>query len=202
MGDGYGPIVVSRDPRPASSLHECLLAVPGLQTSAYMALCIYLYPRKPTVKVVRFDEIPERVLSREVDAGLLIHEGQITYQDAGMYLIEDLGQWWTRETSLPLPLGVNAIRRELPGVDKSKLARLLRESVTYSLTHREQALEYALSFSHGLEAEKAIRFIEMYVNDLTLDLRERGRSAIELFLNRGSVQLQNKTPLVLDFVEY
>lgn len=185
MGDGYGPVVVSRKPLVVSDLARVTIAIPGLQTSAYLALRLYLHPYEPAVHAVKFDEIEARVLAGEYDAGLLIHEGQLTYGDEKLKLVADLGAWWKDETSLPLPLGINAIKRYIPEDAKHDIARLLKESIAYALSNPQDALEYALSFARGLPAADAKRFINMYVNDLTLNMGEAGLQAIRLFLERS-----------------
>jgi 1,4-dihydroxy-6-naphthoate synthase len=187
MGDGYGPVVVSREPLSHDDLARATIAIPGLQTSAYLALRLFLHPYEPAVYAVKFDEIEARVLAGEYDAGLLIHEGQITYGDEGLKLVADLGAWWKDETGLPLPLGINAIKRDIPEDAKRDINRVLKESVAYALTNQYDALEYALSFARGLPAADAKRFINMYVNDLTLNMGETGLQTIRLFLERSDV---------------
>ncbi len=199
MGDGYGPIVVSREPLASDDLVRATIAIPGLQTSAYLALRLYLHPYEPAVHAVKFDEIEARVLAGEYDAGLLIHEGQLTYRDEELKLVADLGAWWKDETGLPLPLGINVIKRDIPEDAKHDVARLLKKSIAYALTNQHDALEYALSFARGLPATKAQEFVNMYVNDLTLNLSETGLQAIGLFLERSDVwkPTQNKAIDVL-----
>ncbi|MCC6444788.1 MAG: ABC transporter substrate-binding protein [Armatimonadetes bacterium] len=183
MGDDYGPVVVAREPSSIESLRGVKIAVPGLLTSAYLALCLCLPDFEPVV--MPFDAIMEAVAAGEVPAGLLIHEGQLTHSALGLSAVIDLGVWWRQETGLPLPLGVNAVRADLPEEVKSQASRLLQESIRYALDHRREALEYALRFARDLEPAQADRFVGMYVNDLTLDLGERGRKSIELFLRKG-----------------
>ena len=181
MGDNYGPIVVAREE--LDSLEGKRIAIPGKLTSAYLAL--KLYERNFSPVEVPFDLIPETVAKGEVDAGLLIHEGQLTYPELGLVKVVDLGEWWHRETSLPLPLGGNAIRRDLGEEVMRRVASYLRKSIRYALEHEEEALEYALQFGRGLDREKNRRFVRMYVNDYTLDYGEKGKHAIRLFLKRG-----------------
>jgi 1,4-dihydroxy-6-naphthoate synthase len=183
FGDGYGPILVTRDPLPAGSLSGKVVAVPGTLTSAYLAL--RLHSGEFDHRVVPFEEIPARVLDGSVDAGLLIHEGQLTYSREGLLKAADLGEWWKRETGLPLPLGVNLVRKDL-GIDRCRqAARLLRRAIDHSLSHREEALNYAMEFGRGLERELTDRFVGMYVNDFTRDAGSPGRRAINQFLERG-----------------
>ena len=181
MGDGYGPVVVAREE--LDSLKGKKVAVPGKLTSAYLAL--RLYESGFSVVEVPFDHIPEAVASGRVDAGVLIHEGQLTYSELGLVKLVDLGEWWYRETSLPLPLGGNAIKRDLGEEVMHRVARCLRESIRYALEHEEEALEYAIGFARGLDREKNRRFVRMYVNEYTLDYGERGREAVRLFLRKG-----------------
>ena len=183
MGDNYGPIVVARQDGP-SSLDDVKVAVPGLLTTAFLALRLY----KPDVKyeVMPFDQIQDAVHNKIVDGGLLIHEGQLTYGDEGLKKIVDLGEWWSARTGgLPLPLGGNVIRRDLGPEMVKKVSRILHASIAYSLAHRDEALDYALQFGRGLDREKADTFVGMYVNELTLDYGERGRKALQLLLDEA-----------------
>ena len=177
MGDRYGPIVVARNDGP-SSTRGITVAVPGTLTTAFLTLRLY----DPDVQyvVMNFDHIQDAVRRGEVDAGLLIHEGQLTYQDEGLKKIVDLGEWWADRTGgLPLPLGGNIIRRDLGPETIAKLSRLLHESIAYGLEHRQEALDYALTFGRGLDRARADRFVGMYVNELTLSYGERGREAVQ-----------------------
>jgi 1,4-dihydroxy-6-naphthoate synthase len=183
MGDRYGPILVARERWEPSDLSGRRIAVPGSMTSAYLALRLY----QPDIQhvIIPFDRIMDAVQRREVDAGLLIHEGQLTYAREGLHKIVDLGEWWHEITGLPLPLGGNAIRRDL-GEDKIReISRLLRESIQYALNHRADALRHALQYARGLDGALADRFVGMYVNERTLDYGDQGRRAVQLFLDRA-----------------
>ena len=177
MGDNYGPIVVSREDGPRE-VKGRKIAIPGLLTTAYLAL--QLYEKDFEHVVVPFDEIEQFVLDGHADAGLLIHEGQLTYGDNGLRKIVDLGEWWAERTEgLPLPLGGNIIRRDLGPEMISKVSKLLHDSIAYALSHRKDAVEYAQQFGRGLDKDKTDKFVGMYVNDLTLGYGERGRKAVE-----------------------
>lgn len=189
MGDGYGPLVVTR---PDVNFHELGLdpiAVPGRLTSAFLALRLFLQKDFPYV-VVPFDEIPRAVAEgkyqdQPVQAGLLIHEGQLTFQREGLIKLVDLGQWWKDQTGLPLPLGGNAIRRDLPHDVQREIQRLLGASIDYALNHREEALRHAMQYARDLDQPLADRFVGMYVNRWTQDLGDEGMEAVRLFLRRG-----------------
>jgi 1,4-dihydroxy-6-naphthoate synthase len=179
MGDRYGPIVVAR--KPASSLKGITVAVPGKLTTAFLALRLY----DPNVEfvVMPFDKIQEAVHSGEAQAGLLIHEGQLTWADEGLTKIVDLGEWWADRTGgFPLPLGGNVIRRDLGPAVITTLSKLLRDSIAYGLDHREEAVKYAMQFGRGLDKARTDRFVGMYVNNLTLDYGDRGRQAVHRLL--------------------
>ncbi len=182
MGDGYGPVVVSREPLTKETLAQTTIAVPGLETSAYLALKLWLHPVEPTVEVVKFDEIMQRVNAGNYPAGLLIHEGQLTHPEHGLRLVEDLGAWWKAKTGFPLPLGINAIKRSIPEDTKGQVVRLLRESISYALGHETEAVAYALDFAREVSKTDTKKFIGMYVNDMTLDIGATGIKAIKLFL--------------------
>lgn len=189
MGDQYGPMVVARELISLGDLRGKIIAVPGTLTSAYLSLRMCLDTDFEYV-VVPFDEIIPAVVAgqwngAQLDAGLIIHEGQLTYGDNDLKLIVDLGQWWYEQTQLPLPLGANAIRRDLGGEKIGQVTRLLKESIEYGLAHREEALEYALQYGRDLNRGKADKFVGMYVNDWTVDFGQRGREAVRLFLERG-----------------
>ncbi|MEW6757427.1 MAG: MqnA/MqnD/SBP family protein [Acidobacteriota bacterium] len=183
FGDGYGPMVVSREPRDVRSLRGLKVAVPGRMTSAFLALRLV----EPDVEPVfmDFDAILPAVKSGEVPAGLIIHEGQLTYSREGVRLVVDLGVWWKGRTGLPLPLGGNVIRRDLGPDLVAQVSRLLRASIAYSLSHREEALDYAMTFGRGLSRKDADTFVGMYVNEWTLDYGEAGRRAVRLFLDEA-----------------
>jgi len=179
MGDRYGPIVVSKTP--AASLKGITVAVPGTLTTAFLALRLF----QPDVDyiVMPFDRIQEAVHAGEVQAGLLIHEGQITWADEGLNKIVDLGEWWADRTGgLPLPLGGNVIKRELGAPTIAELSKLLHDSIAYALAHRAEAVDYAMQFGRGLDKKRTDRFVGMYVNDLTLDYGDRGREAVHRLL--------------------
>jgi 1,4-dihydroxy-6-naphthoate synthase len=185
FGDGYGPMLVAREPIPLSELHRYLIAIPGRLTSAYLALRLFL-PDAQTIEMP-FDAIMPAVQRGEVPIGLLIHEGQLTYAQHGLVCLLDLGVWWAEQTGgLPLPLGINAVRTDLPAEVQREIARVFRESIRLGLEHREEAMRYALQFGRGIDPATGDRFVGMYVNALTLDMGERGKQAIELFLRRGA----------------
>ncbi len=190
MGDNYGPMVIARQPVTLDSLRGKTIAVPGTLTTAFLALSMCLQKDFQHV-VVPFDEILNvteagEYQGQKIDAGLCIHEGQLTYQSQGLSLIVDLGKWWFQETGgLPLPLGANGIRRDLGPQAIAQVNRLLKESIQYGLEHRATALEYALGYGRGLDRSKADTFVGMYVNDWTLDFGPRGRSAVTELLRRG-----------------
>jgi 1,4-dihydroxy-6-naphthoate synthase len=183
MGDGYGPRLVARAPRSVASLRGARIAVPGMLTSAYLALrlCLPEFEPVPT----EFDAIEEAVAAGDVDAGLIIHEGQLTFADAGLHLVVDLGVWWHAETGLPLPLGGNVVRKDLGDALIERISRHLHASIAHALEHRGAALDHAMQYARGLERERADTFVGMYVNDWTLDYGARGRDAITEFLARG-----------------
>jgi len=183
MGLGYGPILVSKKEFEPKDLKNFLVGVPGTLTSAFLILKIF----EPEVKykVIQFDKIIEAVVNDEVDAGLLIHEGQLTYSNSGLKKIIDFGSWWQRETGLPLPLGGNVVKKELGFELARKISNLLRESVRYAMENRDEALRYALKFARGMDEKLADKFVGMYVNELTLDCGEVGKKAIQLFLDLG-----------------
>ncbi len=186
MGSGYGPRLVATTPSPLDvrkALQHSRVAVPGPLTSATLALRLF----QPDVETVpmAFDAIEDAVISREVDAGVLIHEGQLTHQSAGLHLWVDFGAWWQAETQLPLPLGGNAIRRDLGRDLVRQVSNDLRASIVYGLEHRDAALDHAMQYARGLDREQAGQFVGMYVNDRTVDYGADGRRAVQLFLDRG-----------------
>lgn len=200
IGDGYGPMVVSREPMTLADAAVRGIAVPGLLTSAFLALSIRL--GAPFChQVLPFDEILPAVASGAVSAGLLIHEGQLTHRESGVQLIEDLGAWWKTDTGLPLPLGVNTIRRELPTDVQVRASRVLRRSIEYGLAHRSPALSHAMQYARGLETQVADRFVGMYVNELTVEMGEQGMEAIRLLLARGTAAGLVPDAGDIDFVE-
>ncbi len=201
MGEGYGPRIVARETFAVEDLQQgkgkCL-AIPGERTSAHLAAQMRIGSYE--YSLVPFDEIPERVADGSFDAGLLIHEGQLTFQDQGLVLLEDLGAWWAEETGgLPLPLGGNCIRRDL-GEDMGRVSGWLRESIRMGLDNRDEAVRYALSFGRGLDLAKADEFIGMYVNERTLDYGDEGREAVRLFLRRAHEAGLVPEPPVADFL--
>ncbi len=183
MGEGYGPKVVSAKRLDPSQLKGRLVAIPGLRTSAFLALKLL----EPDIehRIMPFDRIMDSVRSGSVDAGVIIHEGQLFYRDYDLHPVVDLGEWWKSLTGLPLPLGGNVVRRDLGEEKISHLASLLKQSIQFALDNREEALNYALQFGRGLDPEKGDRFVSMYVNERTLDYGEEGRKAVQLFLDRG-----------------
>lgn len=183
FGDGYGPIVVARASLQGEPLKGKRVAIPGKRTTAYLALRLY----ESGIEAVetRFDEVLDKVAKGEVDAGVVIHEGQLTYGTRGLIKMVDLGVWWRNETGLPLPLGGNVIRRALDPETIRRADELLRASIEYGLEHRDEALEYALHFARGLEPATAEHFVSMYVNQWTLDYGEEGRKAVQALLDRG-----------------
>ncbi|MBI5864165.1 MAG: ABC transporter substrate-binding protein [Planctomycetes bacterium] len=220
MGDNYGPMVVTRTPMTVEQLKGRTIAVPGLMTTAYLALQLLLGPGKGsaaaetaasapeqpaainasgfrqhvpqrsgaafTPRIVYFDKIPAEVKNGRVDAGLIIHEGQLTYEKDGLRLVVDLGRWWMEKTGLPLPLGGNVVRRDLGPQVCRDITRIMKASIEYSLAHREEAVKYALRFGRGLDEGLADRFVGMYVNKWTLDYGPRGREAVQRLLAEGA----------------
>jgi len=205
MGDGYGPMVIAKHAYGLGDLRKMTIAVPGTLTTAYLALRLCLGIDFKHV-VVPFDEIINVVEQGEyqgqkIDAGLIIHEGQLTYADRGLTLIVDTGKWWLETTGLPLPLGANAIRKDLGPQVISDVNRLLKQSIEYGLNHREEALAYALQYGRDLDQKRADRFVGMYVNDWTLDFGERGREAVRVLLERGYAAKVIPQLIVPEFVE-
>jgi len=184
IGDNYGPIVVANQALEPSDLSQVRIAVPGTLTSAFLALSIF--EPKFKYEVVPFDQIIDAVTEKRCDAGLLIHEGQLFYEDHGLHKVLDLGEWWHEHTGgLPLPMGGNAIRRDLGEETIREVSTLLKESIRYSLDNREDALQYAMQFARDMDPALADRFVAMWVNDLTLDYGERGREAVRRLLSEG-----------------
>jgi 1,4-dihydroxy-6-naphthoate synthase len=184
IGDNYGPIVVSREKFKPEELASLKVAVPGKLTSAFLALSIHTPGFQ--YEVVPFDKIIEAVQEGRADAGLLIHEGQLFYGSLGLHKVLDLGEWWHERTSLPLPMGGNVIRRDLGAETISQVSKCLHDSIRYSLDNRADALEYAMQFARDMEPELADRFVGMWVNELTLDYTERGRTAVQRLLDEGA----------------
>ncbi len=215
MGDNYGPMVVTREPATIEDLKGKTIAVPGTLTTAFLALnlCLGGKPQTPskeshvsgdagTFKYVihPFDEILNVVERGEADAGLIIHEGQLTYMNQGLSLVVDLGKWWMEKTGLPLPLGANAIRKDLGQAQMQEVTRLLRESIEYGLDHREEALGHALKYGRDLDNRKADEFVGMYVNDWTRDFGPRGREAVARLLDEGYRAGLIPNPVNLEFI--
>lgn len=201
MGDGYGPRLVSREPAPRdrqAGARGRRIAVPGLLTTAYLALRLWQPEFDPVV--VPFDQIEAAVHRGDVDLGLLIHEGQLTYADDGLELWVDLGEWWLAETGLPLPLGGNVVRRDLGRDVIEQIARDLRNSIVYSLEHRGAALDHARQYNRGISDERTDTFVGMYVNDWTVDYGARGRRAVQLLLDRAADKGIIPRPVTVDFV--
>lgn len=183
IGDKYGPILVSKEPRSPDEISNMRIAIPGELTSAFLALRIF--NNKFDYIVVPFDKIIDAVLSGEADAGLLIHEGQLFYKEKGLDKVLDLGEWWHEKTGLPLPMGGNAIRRDLGPDLMHQVSKHLHNSIVYSMENREDALTYAMQFARDMPAELADRFVAMWVNDLTLDYGERGKEGVRRLLDEG-----------------
>ena len=224
MGDGYGPLVVrkrptSNPPLPGTGsavasvqrstfnedenirewLRKCVIAIPGKMTSAYLALQIYLGQFEHIV--VPFDQIFDAVKDGRADAGLIIHEGQLTYAHAGFEKVVDLGEWWKRETNLPLPLGGNVLRKDIPHDVQRDLLAIMRESIDYGLAHREEAVRHSMPYARDMDANLASKFIGMYVNDYTRDYGEPGRAAIREFLGAAKRGGYLEQEIELEFVE-
>ncbi|HZV06824.1 MAG TPA: MqnA/MqnD/SBP family protein [Gemmataceae bacterium] len=200
MGDRYGPMVVARRPLTVEQLKTARIAVPGTLTTAFLTLRLLL-PDGFTHEVLPFDQILNAVAEGRFDAGLIIHEGQLTFQNQGLHLVVDLGVWWQEKTGLPLPLGGNVVRRDLGPQTMRTISRLLKESIRYSLDHRDAALEYALQYARDMDKSLADRFVGMYVNDWTLDYGERGREAVRRLLAEGHRTGIIPNPVNVEFVE-
>ncbi len=199
MGDKYGPTVVTREALSLADLKGRTIAVPGKLTTAYLTLQLCLGKDVPVV-VMPFDQILPAVVAGEVDAGLLIHEGQLYYQDRGLHQVVDLGVWWFEQTGLPLPLGGNVVRKDLGGPLVERVAKLIKGSIQYALDHREEALEYALRYARDLDPALADRFVGMYVNEWTVDYGPRGREAVRLLLERAWEAGLVPAPVSVQFV--
>ncbi|MFN2529705.1 MAG: MqnA/MqnD/SBP family protein [Pyrinomonadaceae bacterium] len=199
IGDNYGPVVVAREPFRPDDIPSLKIAVPGELTSAFLALRIF--NQRFRYEVVPFDEIIAAVQEGDCDAGLLIHEGQLFYESIGLHKILDLGEWWHERTGLPLPMGGNVIRRDLGSDLIGQVSRLLRESIGYSLSHREDALQYAMQFAREMDTGLADRFVAMWVNDLTLDYTDRGREAVRRLLAEGFEKGIIPSAVTVEFIE-
>ena len=197
IGSGYGPIVVAREPKSLDELRELEIVVPGAMTTSFLVLRLVLdaFPHRE----LAFDEIPEEVASGRADAGLVIHESQLTFEDHGLVKVLDLGEWWLLETGLPLPLGVNVARRDLGEEVLCDVSQVLRDAIQCGLDNRAEALEYALEFGRGIDAAVADRFVSMYVNELTQDYGDEGRKAVTELLRRGE-KLGAFPPVEIDWV--
>jgi 1,4-dihydroxy-6-naphthoate synthase len=199
MGDRYGPRLVARTPMSRADIRGKRIAIPGKLTSAYLALRLFEPDFEPIL--TPFDRIEDAVVHGDVDIGLLIHEGQLTFADSGLHLIQDLGEWWYGETGLPLPLGGNVVRKDLGEAMTRKISRHLHDSIAYGLDHRGAALDHSMRYARGLDRSKADTFVGMYVNDWTLDYGERGRRAVRLFLDRGVEAGIIAKPITVEFVD-
>jgi 1,4-dihydroxy-6-naphthoate synthase len=209
MGDGYGPIVVTTTDHslPVRNkevdlkrwLHDCVIAIPGRMTSAYLALQLYLGDFKHVV--IPFDQIFDAVRSGRAEAGLIIHEGQLTYERSGFQKIVDLGEWWKHETKLPLPLGGNVLRKDIPSPIRRDLLEIVRESIAFGLKHRDQAVLHSLPYARNMNSELAGKFIGMYVNEFTRDYGQVGRAAIRKFLDDAHAAGYIKNRVELEFAE-
>ena len=183
VGDNYGPIIVSKKPIETKELKGKVVAIPGTLTTAFLTL--KLFDKNIPHKVIPFDKIPDAVASGEVDAGVLIHEGQVNFESYGLCKVLDLGKWWYEDTGLPLPLGGNAIKRNIETDVAGKVISAMKHSIEFALAHRDDALSYAMKFSRDIGKDKADKFVSMYVNNYTLDLGERGKEAVMALLRKG-----------------
>jgi 1,4-dihydroxy-6-naphthoate synthase len=200
MGDKYGPMIVARRPMSVEELTRQRIAVPGTLTTAFLALKLLLRSDF-TYEVIPFDQIIPAVAAGKFEAGLIIHEGQLTFQNQGLHLIIDLGKWWYEKTGLPLPLGGNVVRKDLGQETMKLISRLIKESIRYGLEHREDALKYALKYARDMEMSLADRFVGMYVNDWTLDYGPRGREAVKRLLDDAYKAGIIPQPVNVEFVE-
>lgn len=210
MGDGYGPLVIEKHRTPNAEhrtsneeererLRNCLIAVPGTMTSAFLALKLYL--GEFNYVVVPFDQIFEAVRSGRADAGLIIHEGQLTYAHSGFAKLVDLGEWWKNRTGLPLPLGGNVLRRDIPPEIQSELSAILRQSIEFGLAHRAEAVQHSMPYARDMGSDLASKFIGMYVNEFTRDYGEVGREAIRRFLREARERGYVDREVSIDFVK-
>jgi len=207
MGDGYGPLLIEKQPnaerrtsneQELERLRNCLIAVPGTMTSAFLALKLYL--GEFNYVVVPFDQIFEAVQSGRADAGLIIHEGQLTYARSGLAKLIDLGEWWKNRTGLPLPLGANVLRRDIPLEIQSELSAILRESIEFGLAHRPEAVQHSMPYARDMDSDLTSKFIGMYVNEFTRDYGEVGRDAIRRFLGEAQERAYVDREVSIDFV--
>jgi 1,4-dihydroxy-6-naphthoate synthase len=199
MGDRYGPRLVARTPMRREEIRGKRIAIPGMLTSAYLAMRMF-EPDFHAV-VTPFDQIEDAVIQGKADLGLLIHEGQLTFAEQGLHLLQDLGEWWFGETGLPLPLGGNVVRKDLGEGLTQKISRHLHDSIAYGLEHRTAALDHSMRYARGLDRSKADTFVGMYVNDWTLDYGDRGRRAVRDFLQRGVQAGLITRPVTVEFVD-
>lgn len=199
MGDRYGPMVVAKKAYTIEELKSLRIAVPGTLTTAFLSLSLLL-GSKFNYEIVPFDQILNAVEQGKVDAGLIIHEGQLTFQNQGLKLVVDLGVWWFEKTGLPLPLGGNVVRKDLGHGIISEASRLIRESIHYGLQHRKEALTYALQYGRDLDQGLADKFVGMYVNDWTVDYGEKGRKAVQMLLTEGHKAGVIPHPIQVEFV--
>jgi 1,4-dihydroxy-6-naphthoate synthase len=200
MGDRYGPMVVARRPMSVPELKDVKIAVPGTMTTAFLTLKLLL-PGGFAYEVMPFDQIIGAVADGKYDAGLIIHEGQLTFQNQGLHLVADLGVWWQEQTGVPLPLGGNVVRRELGEATIKEVSRLIKASIRYALDHRSEALEYALQYARDMDKGLADRFVGMYVNEWTLDYGPRGREAVRRLLQEAHKAGIIPSPVAVEFVE-
>ena len=199
FGDGVGPIVVAKKKMDVGEMADDRIAVPGTMTSAYLLLKLMLINFK--FEVVPFDKIMDAVLNGDVDAGLLIHEGQLTYEKLGLHKVVDLGRWWQEDIGLPVPLGVNAVRKDLGKQLMHKISTLMKQSIDYAMTHREEAVAYSMKYGRGMDVGLTDKFVGMYVNKWTLDMGAEGRESIARLLTRGYHAALLPRPVHLEFVE-
>jgi 1,4-dihydroxy-6-naphthoate synthase len=199
MGDRYGPLVVSESPMKPQELRGKVVAVPGEMTTAFLILRIFEPDFIPLV--VPFDKIFETVMRRKAEAGLIIHEGQLTFPTLGLHKVIDLGEWWYKETQLPLPLGGNVIRKDLGRDLIAKVSKILRQSIEYALEHRDEALNYAMQFARDMEHHLADKFVGSYVNDRTLNYGTAERKAVQLLLNLGHERNIIRQPIQVEFAD-
>ncbi|HEY0368990.1 MAG TPA: MqnA/MqnD/SBP family protein [Chthoniobacterales bacterium] len=200
MGDGYGPMIIAPNELSIDDLRQRVIAIPGTMTSAFLALQLFLGPDFRHV-VVPFDQIFDAVKNGRADAGLIIHEGQLTYAKSGFTKVVDLGEWWKRETGLPLPLGGNVLRKDIPLDVRRDLLAIMRESIDYGLAHRDEAVRHSMPYARDMDDALASKFIGMYVNDYTRDYGDSGRAAIREFLRRAETRGFLKRKVDLEFVD-